>query len=791
MQIININTSEAQLLLKTIFASKRCVPFIGAGFSAGENSLKGKVPSLKELTHIMVDELSNLEKYEGKSSWLYKQDFFKISDYFWKDCPAARIDAIIKDRFTKVHLSKLKKDFLRINWHNITTLNIDDGIENALAGYHKVLPHTKLKSHAFNSSKLLIKIHGDANTEINSRSSESQVIFSRNSYLESQSSNKDVLNLFKTNWKENNLLFIGCSLIEEIDLIHMLSTSSEEPYKDTFRVFFTNQEKANNADFTTALELDYKITHLIVSDKWDDIYTECLKHIEKPDKSISSGLSKYHFNTFKTLANEFNTTIDHILQTDTILRGGISFEKYMPQYLVERELLTNILHSIQKNIFTLIEGRRFSGQTSLLKIISQRLQPADVYFFNSGSKISSSTMEQILELERSYLIFDGRCLSFENVLFLIHRSSVFSAKNNRIVIVSSTTDGGLGTPLIDKFGDEISFRIKQELTNVELKNLDRKLDYVGIPKFKRREPLLNSIHTIARQYPEYQSNIFPSGEIDNDEHLLLLLLLFTNEKVTSGQANLININSKTLEDFTNKFSPLVLLEENNETATVDGRHEVFLNCKPWCASVFNSFEEHNGTQECSDLVNMLIGRLKNSYFGERVFIQLIRVDNLSILFPKKYKEFIDNLFSGLRDHLNELPDFWLQWSKALLYTNNNIERLLAGARYVTKALNDGSETTRRNATHTRALIYGKIAELYHFKNLQHNVNAIKHFAEAIAIRDANTRYVKELTLKTNKANKQIRRLIKTISVEPKPEYLPFTSEVSMLRKFLGDIHLQD
>ncbi|WP_421347657.1 SIR2 family protein [Aeromonas veronii] len=788
MEVLSLDSSKAKELLKIVFATKRCVPFIGAGFSAGEASLKGRVPSVTEFNQIMIRELSLLEKYEGKTDWLSKQDFFKVSDYFWRDCPQDRIDSIIRDRFTKVRLSKVKKDFLKINWHNITTLNIDDGIENSVAGYHKVLPHTKLKSHAFNSNKLLIKIHGDANTEINNKTQESQIIFSRNSYLDSQLTNKDVLNLFKTNWKENNLLFIGCSLIEEIDLVYMLSTSSEAPYKDTFRIFFTNQEKANDSDFKTALEMDYKITHFIVAEKWDDIYVECLKHIEKDNNKIHSELSKFHFNTFHPLANEFQKTIDHILQTDNLLSSKIPFEKYIPQYLVERDALTDILHSIQKNPFTLIEGRRFSGQTSLLKLISQRLQPANVFFFNSGVKITPIIINQILDADSSYFLFDGRCLNIENILLLIHKSKNIITKNNRVVIVSSTTDGGLGTPLIDKFGDEISFRIKQELTTSEYRVLDKKLDYVGISKFKRREPLLNSIYVLAKQYPEFNSNIFPSLVTDNDEYLLLLLLLFTNEKVTSGQANLINIKSQTLSAFVDEFSPLVLLEENIDTATIDGRHEVYLNCKPWCASIFNSFEEHNGTQECSDLVNLLIERLKNSYFGERVFIKLIRVDNLSILFPKKYKNFIDNLFYGLKDYLNEMPDFWLQWSKALLYTSNNIERLLSGARYVTKALNDGSETTRRNATHTRALIYGKIAELRHFKDTEYNCNAIKHFFEAIAIRDENTRYVKELTLKTNKANKQIRRLINTISVDPRPEYLPLTDEVRTLKKFIDDIY---
>lgn len=783
MDVLNLNSESAQSILRTVLGSKRCVPFIGAGFTAGEKSLGGSVPSVQEFFTIMIDELIKTEKYASKKDWLLKQKFYKVADYYWQDTASEQRDGVIRSRFTNVTVSSLKKTFLKCGWHNIVTLNIDDAIERANSTYKPILPHTKLKITTYKFNDLLVKVHGDAFKEISEKSDAPQVIFSRKSYWESSSSNQDILSLFSTNWRENNLLFIGCSLTEEIDLIYSLSSPTETPYPDTYRIYFTNKTGAEDSDFITTLDVDYKITHVFVVDSWDDIYSSCISLFPSDSATGLDKLEKYKFNKFIPLNETFDEVIEHLLQTDRILNAIDHFEKYVPHYLVERSITHDVLSSIHSNTFTLIEGRRFSGQSSLLKKIAKHLQPGDVYFFTSGSEISSELLETMIVSKNSYYLFDGRTLTIEHINRLIRAEAKIKSNDNKIIIVSSTTDGGLGTPLIDRFGDKIAFRLKQEFDLHETKLLNRQFDAVGISKVDSRASILNSIHKLAKIYEQYQSNIFPNGDQFTEKELQLLLLLFTNEKVSSLEANYVGFSISDFNGISNKYAPLLLKEENVVNPTSRGRFEILLNCKPWCASILNTYELPRQASDCQNLVSALIDKLKGSSFGKSIFLQLIRVDNLRVLFPTKHGEFIDSLFDSLKTHFNTSSDFWLQWAKATLYTSNNIDKLKISLNYAKKAEADGSLSTKKNATHTLALIAGKITELQSYKNAEDNIRAVKAFTEAIRNNDINTRYVRNLRSPEDKAHKQATRLLNSIMSDLKIDYLIVKNEIAELQSF--------
>lgn len=783
MNIWNLSSESAKSLLKNVLGSKRCVPFIGAGFSAGENAAKGTVPSVSEFSSIMVDELCKIEKYASKKDWLRKQSFFKIADYYWQDSKTEHRDTVLRNRFTKVNVSSLKKDFLKCDWHNIVTLNIDDAIERANSHFKPILPHSKLKITTYNLNKLLIKVHGDAFKEISENSDVPQVIFSRKSYWESSSTNQDVLSLFSTNWRENNLLFIGCSLIEEIDLIYNLSSPTETPYPDTCRIFFTDKSGSENLDFITTLDVDYKITHVFVVDSWDDIYRSSISLFPVDYVTGLDKIKQYKFKNFVTLNNSFENVIEHLLQTNRILKAVDHFEKYVPQYLVERTITHDVLSSIHSNIFTLIEGRRFSGQSSLLKKIAKHLQPGNVYLFTSGTEINLDTLETIKVAKNSYYLFDGRTLSIEHINWLIRAEYKIKSNNNKVIIISSTTDGGLGTPLIDRYGDNIAFRLRQEMNNQETALLNQQLDSVGISKINPRAAILNSIHKLVKTYEQFKSNIFPESDQFSEMELQLLLLLFTNEKVSSLEAKYVGFTISDFNSISEKFTPLLLKEENVVNPTNRGRFEILLNCKPWCASIFNTYELSRETIDCQNLVSSLISKLNSSSFGKSIFLQLIRVDNLRVLFPTKHGEFIDSLFDCLKKHFNTSSDFWLQWAKATLYTSSDIDKLKTSINYAKKAIADGSLSTKKNAAHTLALIAGKITELQSFQSVEDNITAIRAYTVAIRNNDINTRYVRNLHSPEDKANKQATRLLNAISSNMAIDYLMVKNEIKELREF--------
>lgn len=788
MDTYDIGSAEARRILIQVLGTKRCVPFLGAGFSSGERAKNGSVPSVAEFSSIMVNELIKQPVYADKKSWLEKQGFFKLADYYWKNAISEDRDKLLIDRFTNVRVSSAKKQFLNCGWHNIVTLNIDDGIERANSKFKTILPHSSLKSHIYKLNDLLVKVHGDAFKDASASASSPQVIFSRKSYWDSASSNKDVLRLFSTNWKENNILFIGCSLTDEFDLLYSLSSPTEDPYPDTYRIFFTDRKTADDVDFMTTLELDYKITHILVVDDWDDIYKMCVSYFPVDSSNGIEKLEEFSFSRFQPLRSTFENVIEHLLQTDTMLQKISHFELLLPEYLIERKITRGILSSVHSETFTLVEGRRFSGQSSLLKKLAVRLQPAKVYFFPSGTEISIATLEAISFIENSYFLFDGRTLNHGHLDWLLHSEHVFNKNNNKVVIVSSTTDGGLSTPLIDRYGEKISFRLKQELDVDETKSINAELDEVGISRIVSGASILDSIHSIARRYDDFQSNIFPRHSEFTDMELHFLLLLFTNEKVSTLESAYVGFSGTDFNGFAKKCSSLVLQEENTVNPTSRGRYNILLNCKPWCASIFNQYELVHSTDECQELVNSLIKKLDNSMFGKGIFIQLIRVDNLRILFPKQHGYFIGRLFEGLRFMFNNSPDFWLQWGKAVLYTSRDIDALSDSVNYVKKAIADGSESTKRNATHTLALISGKLAELSHFNSVPANVMAIKSYANAIRNDRTNTRYVDDLKESSTLANKQVKMLLRQIARSPAIEYLIVKDDVDDLRRFFLDFH---
>jgi hypothetical protein len=66
------------------------------------------------------------------------------------------------------------------------------------------------------------KIHGDAKYEVVHDVRQS-IIFSTDSYVQSLTSNQSMLASLRTDLVEQNTIFVGCSLDDEIDLLYSLA----------------------------------------------------------------------------------------------------------------------------------------------------------------------------------------------------------------------------------------------------------------------------------------------------------------------------------------------------------------------------------------------------------------------------------------------------------------------------------------------------------------------------------------------------------------------------------------
>jgi hypothetical protein len=198
----------------TLLQSRRLIPVLGSGFSSCSSSRNGQVPSGETMKNYMINKI---EEKNGKSDDLRKKLFSQISTYYNKTVCREEKRAYIRDNFTDVELSDVKRQFLEIDWLYIYTLNIDDGIEKCSNYNNIILPNRNVDFSSFDDDSCVIKLHGDAKVYLNYLDDNSS-IFDFKQYANSITTNNNLLEKLRDDFTYNNLLFIGCSFDGEYDL---------------------------------------------------------------------------------------------------------------------------------------------------------------------------------------------------------------------------------------------------------------------------------------------------------------------------------------------------------------------------------------------------------------------------------------------------------------------------------------------------------------------------------------------------------------------------------------------
>ena len=143
----------------------------------------------------------------------------------------------MENHFSNVHdLSMEQVDLLKCSWRYLYTLNYDDAIEKALHNIITVVPYNTQNTPWLKQKKALFKIHGDVAAFLSSSESK-YCILSKQQYADliTASENKDMMTNLEADFASNNIIFFGCSLVDELDLL----------YATTLKL---NTRKAQNKD---------------------------------------------------------------------------------------------------------------------------------------------------------------------------------------------------------------------------------------------------------------------------------------------------------------------------------------------------------------------------------------------------------------------------------------------------------------------------------------------------------------------------------------------------------------
>ena len=283
------------------------IPIIGSGFTRGCKSLKGSVPSGVDYKSYMTKKIcETLSLSNDEIMELDKQSFSKISSYYNHAVPLSKRKEYLRDNFSNVVLEDFKQKFLQIDWSYIYTLNIDDGIEQSKT-YDWVINSNKAVSiDAFDDHKCLVKLHGDISEMLKYSEWENEV-FSQEQYLSSLFKNSSLLSKIQHDSAFQNLLYIGCSLQDEIDLLtylHVLNPPSEVQGSLSAN-YICLIEKPGLLE-----EIDYEkfgITHIVLFDTHKDIYTEIIEAWDESRKIRTDDLESFKVSHIgnNTLSDNF------------------------------------------------------------------------------------------------------------------------------------------------------------------------------------------------------------------------------------------------------------------------------------------------------------------------------------------------------------------------------------------------------------------------------------------------------------------------------------------------------
>lgn len=676
-----IEYNKVQEDIMKFLANKTLIPIIGSGFSAGAKTKYGVVPNGEEYKKHMVLELC---KYMNDDSYIYdeliKDTFSNIASEYNEMIEKEDRKKYLKDNFFNVYMqNKSKLKFLKINWPYIYTLNIDDCIEKNSAYKQVVSINRTVDENIYNEEKCVIKLHGDISQYITY--SDEKIIFSQDEYLSSLEENVSLLNRVKYDMKFSNIIYIGASLDDEIDLLFSVNDAHKNETVKVNRYYCTIHKP--NLRAVNRLKR-YGISHIIVFDSYDEIYNQLYTTWENSTKNNIIDASENIIKTFKTIKKpDFNSNIEYLL------RGkNIKSQKQMallPYFFINREQTQNIINQLNDKSVIIIKGGSYSGKTYMLWDFVHRIRSKTVYSFQSEDRLSDAYLNELLKKHDTIFVFDSKCLNNNQTSNIFKGIGQIRKNNNTIVIFTDLENREIfGTinlmkmdknPYIKYVSDDIF--IKKYFYSNERSILNKKMAECNFPIFKRQSNLDNIIY-IAQQLNEECKFLKYHPLLNTEKDIAVLITLAIKKKVYDYECIIYDFYDE-IQEQVKQVNPLIAKETtfNFERSNKDrSSYKYVVNADYWLKYVLEQFASEENYNSISNAYKYIMKQLIFHY-GEpdleyssiSDYREFIYFNNINEIFSMKKDEgilLIKMIYDSLSDLLRLEPNFKHQRAKCYI-----------------------------------------------------------------------------------------------------------------------------
>jgi hypothetical protein len=757
--------------LATLIFKRALIPVFGSGLTGGCKAHNGVVPTGKALCTDFRKRLSS-----EISGDLSARNFQEITSIYDKIIPLEEKQQYYIDRFTDVEVSPEVLNFLKLPWRLIYTLNVDDAIELA-TGYKPILPRKNYCEQYINEFDIVFKIHGDVHAFL---VGDEPLIFNRKEYLDSLMTNGKMLSKFKTDFLDNNVIFIGCSLTDELDLLSVISDTLK--IKSGFRnVYYLSGSDADDAE--KLLLEDYGITEFIVCNDFPEFYSKVSRLATAKTNPHISMLDFCREPKTQTIP----ATLDVMVNSNNLVPIPFNGEFFKPAFFFSREVTRSILESLVNTApIHLIYGHRVSGKTYCLFDIYSSVHNKTRYFFPSGTALDDEAIGTIIRSKNSFYAFDTECLT-TNQIYSIIRSREFTRNGNLAVIAVNTSDRYVHDLLIDP-RDYATTEILNFFNWREELSINTLLQKNSIPTllFKeyrsdRSKPiyhtLLDNLCKIANVFFAGSSSYsLPKLEGVTKEELEVYLILATNQSADSYDMYYFDIMyecSKIVEK-NPRFFELVYFE-GIPTYRRESKFKLITNIRFYLLKMLGDFaSDAKNRQIISDAYAYIyeqIAQNETGYEVSRKMLDYIKCDVINDVFYQRNQgvvSLIKHVYQSLEEKLNTNPQFKHQRAKTILWLErDNLSEVRQAREYIKVSVydldndckarlypNQNLKYALSHARYTQAIILGRICALEEYTNTNSMLDAL--IAYNTALIDANN--CQELE-KLQDARKQRERLI--------------------------------
>lgn len=757
MQIVCFNDVRETIIQS--LRKKMLIPIFGSGFTRGCTAFRGKVPSGEDYQHYMIETITSSGGFSSDEiKSLSSAPFSKISTIYHAVISEKKQREYLKANFTQVSLDSCRKKLLSIPWPYVYTLNIDDAIEHNSSFRSVVYSNRPVRKSAFDEQQCVIKLHGDITEILNYEDSVSE-IFDQNQYIASLHRNTSLLSKLTHDISYQNILYIGCSLSDEIDL---LSASEVSVPNENLR-FFCTAKRPNRLE---QIDLErYKITHCIVFDSYQEIYSLIYDAAQDAEKIAPAEIERYRTYSFKTLSEDFSLNKSYLFYGKGLINKDRSVT--LPYFFISRSVTDKLIKNISTYNVQFLLGSGCSGKTYIAIDIASRVRNRDVFMFESKESLSDVALQTLLERRNCLIIADSNALNMQQIERLIRSMDALKKRNISILIIENKNNRDLAglIQLMELNGvieqDSIPrITISNKLSKTETAELNKLLVTANLGIFSEKKTITDNI--IKCSHDLLQKNRFDSivPHFDNERQIACLIALAIENKIYSSRAVELDLIPEVyIQERTAK--PLIEIESTQSFETTPSNSspiKYVANAEYWLRDQLCGFAKTKENQKLVILAfRHIILRLVDVYgkpdltYGDKYaqYKPYILFDNINQIFRPQGLVLIRQIYESLNDLLSSDPNYMHQRAKCYIrsarfetdktqklnffeqaYRDASVSHSVFEKRYE-DTKNDKIQISIAHAEYTKALALCHEAKLNDYSNIPENTQAVEILYKAL------------------------------------------------------------